>query len=112
MKKQNWAFANVLVHNTRGWAGDLPTDQIWPNVSTANFVYFRFHGSTGMFRGEYSKPQLQSVIDFCKAAKVKESFVYFNNYAFAQRSMHCILNDHKIYCAAVCNGVQFMATEN
>ncbi len=112
LKKQNWAFANVLVHNTRGWAGDLPTDQIWPNVSTADFVYFRFHGSTGMFRGEYSKPQLQSVIDFCKAAKVKESFVYFNNYAFAQRSKHCTLNDHKIYCAAVCNGVQFMATEN
>ena len=112
LKEQNWAFANVLVHNARGWADDLPSDTIWPKISTADFVYFRFHGSLGKFRGSYSKEELRAVLDFCKKTKAKEAFVYFNNYAFAKRGTHCTVQENKISCAAVCDGIEFMHMQN
>lgn len=53
-----------------------------PVVVTAPFAYFRFHGSSGKYRGGYSEEELRrwvACIRQLESLKVGEVFVYFNN---------------------------------
>jgi uncharacterized protein YecE (DUF72 family) len=62
---------------------DMPKARIFERKGNADFVYVRFHGPTGNYRGSYSRSFLEE-----KAAEIsgwsdegKEVYVYFNNTA-------------------------------
>lgn len=70
LKKYN--FALVIADSSR-----YPKAEI----STANFVYFRFHGPTSLFSSKYSKEQLKNFAQLIRKflKQEKDIFCYFNN---------------------------------
>ena len=65
--------AAFCIHDLAG----IPT----PRITTANLIYVRFHGPTGKYQGNYSKPALQSWAKWLKQhiKEVRSVYVYFNN---------------------------------
>lgn len=62
---------------------DIPKSAT-PFITTSHdFVYVRFHGPTGTYRGSYSESFLQEYAQYVKAwtEEKKKVFVYFNNTA-------------------------------
>ncbi|MHC4657652.1 MAG: DUF72 domain-containing protein [Planctomycetota bacterium] len=59
---------------------DMPGKQS-PRVVTADVIYIRFHGPTGRYSGNYSKPALKKWADWTKdnCPKARSIFAYFNN---------------------------------
>lgn len=60
---------------------DMPKSKIIEDHTTAPFVYMRFHGSMGDYRGSYAndflKTKAEEIIECTKQGK--EVYVYFNN---------------------------------
>jgi uncharacterized protein YecE (DUF72 family) len=52
-----------------------------PRIITSDVIYVRFHGTTGRYRGNYSKPALRDWADWAKdnMKGKKAFFAYFNN---------------------------------
>jgi uncharacterized protein YecE (DUF72 family) len=60
-----------------------------PRIVTSDVIYLRFHGTTGRYQGNYSKPALRNWADWakyniksrkgCLTAGKKAFFAYFNN---------------------------------
>jgi len=70
LKKSNVAFC---IH-------DMPGKQS-PRIVTADIIYIRFHGPTGKYEGNYSKPTLKKWADWIKEnlRGIRAAFAYFNN---------------------------------
>lgn len=53
----------------------------WPTQikKTADFSYWRFHGSKKLFQSNYSYIELKKWAEQIKTLKTKKSFIYFNN---------------------------------
>jgi len=92
-RHQSWledsVFEILHKHNVGLCIFDMP-DISCPLVATADFVYIRFHGSTGLYSSCYSNEELA---DWAKrltnlAANLKVLYIYFNNdaEAFAVRN--------------------------
>lgn len=61
---------------------DIPSSATPPiTVSTADFVYFRYHGPTGRYDGSYSDEHLESQAELIREhqSEGKITFAYFNN---------------------------------
>jgi uncharacterized protein YecE (DUF72 family) len=54
-------------------------------IATADFAYVRFHGSTGLYCGEYADDELARWAGqlISLAARLETVYVYFNNDAHA-----------------------------
>ena len=65
--------AGFCIHDLAG----APT----PHIITAHLIYVRFHGPTGKYQGNYSKPALQSWAKWLKehTKEVHSVYAYFNN---------------------------------
>jgi len=65
--------AGFCIHDLAG----VPT----PRVITADLIYVRFHGPTGKYQGNYSRPALQNWAKWIKdnIKGKKAVFAYFNN---------------------------------
>jgi uncharacterized protein YecE (DUF72 family) len=52
-----------------------------PRVITGDLIYLRFHGTTGRYAGNYSKPLLKNWSDWIKDNRkgVRTVYAYFNN---------------------------------
>jgi uncharacterized protein YecE (DUF72 family) len=60
---------------------DMPASYIWEPLSISNFIYLRYHGPAGDYKGGYSEDRLKT-----DAARIKnwlkegkDVYVYFNN---------------------------------
>ena len=60
---------------------DLPASATPINISTADFIYLRFHGPGGKYRGSYHEDFLNKYAELIKAWNKggKEVYSYFNN---------------------------------
>ena len=60
---------------------DMPASLNWEETTIASFVYLRYHGPAGDYRGGYSKERLSRDASRIKnwLAEGKEVYVYFNN---------------------------------
>ena len=60
---------------------DLPSSATPLNISTADFMYYRFHGPGGRYRGSYEESFLQQYAQYIKAWSTagKTVYFYFNN---------------------------------
>ena len=65
--------AGFCIHDLAG----VPT----PRIITGNIIYVRFHGPTGKYQGNYSKPALQNWTKWIKQRikEVRSLYAYFNN---------------------------------
>lgn len=65
--------AGFCVHDMQG----IPT----PRVITGDIIYIRFHGSTGKYQGNYTKPMLKKWAQWIKeqGGKAHNVYAYFNN---------------------------------
>ncbi len=74
--------AGFCIHDLAG----VPT----PRVITADLIYVRFHGPTGKYQGNYSRPALQNWANWMKQhiKEVRSVYAYFNNdiHAYAVRN--------------------------
>jgi uncharacterized protein YecE (DUF72 family) len=51
-----------------------------PMISTTDFTYVRFHGSTSLYRSSYSKQELKRWAgDISKLDGISRAYIYFNN---------------------------------
>ena len=79
LSKFNAAFC---IHDLVG----VPT----PRVITGDIIYIRFHGPTGKYQGNYSKPALKKWANWIKdnCPKARSVYAYFNNdiHAYAVRN--------------------------
>lgn len=59
---------------------DMP-DFPCPQAVTADFAYFRFHGSTGLYSSNYSEAELDAWAERIKrlASDLRAVYIYFNN---------------------------------
>ncbi len=87
-RHQSWleegVFAILRKYNVGLCVFDMPS-LTCPLVTTADFAYIRFHGSTGLYSSCYSDEELA---DWTKrlanlAANLKATYIYFNNDAEA-----------------------------
>ena len=60
---------------------DMPASAIWRETTIASFVYLRYHGPQGDYRGGYSQERLKQDVASIKKwlSEGKEVYVYFNN---------------------------------
>jgi uncharacterized protein YecE (DUF72 family) len=60
---------------------DMPASANWTETAIASFVYLRYHGPAGDYRGGYTEERLkQDAIRIKKwLSQGKEVYVYFNN---------------------------------
>jgi uncharacterized protein YecE (DUF72 family) len=83
-RHQSWleeeVFQILHKYNTGFCVFDMPSISC-PLVATADFVYIRFHGSTGLYSSCYSDEELASWAKRLAnlAKNLKEIYIYFNN---------------------------------
>ena len=67
-------------HNAAFCTHDLP-GKASPRIFTGNLIYVRFHGTTGRYAGNYSKPALTEWADWIKdnLKGIRAVYAYFNN---------------------------------
>lgn len=60
---------------------DMPASACWEETTIASFVYLRYHGPAGDYRGGYTQERLKQDAAQIKKwlAEGKEVYVYFNN---------------------------------
>lgn len=66
--------AHKLIFCTTSYPG-LPEEFI----QTAESVYLRLHGNTELYKSNYSDSELEFFSSSIKSAKIKDSFIYFDN---------------------------------
>ena len=73
--------ASLVLHDMPASAITVEASAIAALTSHADFIYIRFHGPLGDYRGGYSSEVLQSYATNIKAWQVqgKDVYVYFNN---------------------------------
>ncbi len=92
-RHQSWleerVFEILRKHSVGFCIFDMP-DLSCPLVTTADFAYIRFHGSTGLYRSYYSDEELADWAERLTnlTANLKAVYIYFNNdaEAFAVRN--------------------------
>ena len=80
-KRYDWCFATIHVANDSGWSGDLE-DGFHPQkpVETASWgVYWRFHGATGQYVGNYGAELPLVISKWIPSDPGKTVYVAFNN---------------------------------
>ena len=78
-EKKNWSVVISYVNEYMDWNLDLGFNPKFKNwVRTSDFVYFRMHGTTGVYTGSH-KRILSGLVKFIRSLDVKYVFVYFNN---------------------------------
>ena len=75
----NGVYDILRAHETALCIYDLPGFSS-PMVSTTDFTYVRFHGSTSLYSSSYSKQELKEWADHIRTlAGVRRVYIYFNN---------------------------------
>jgi uncharacterized protein YecE (DUF72 family) len=84
-RNESWytgeTYELLNMFNTALVMHDMPTSKITEDVTDAPFVYMRFHGQQGNYRGSYSGEFLrEKALQIKSMAKQgKQVYVYFNN---------------------------------
>lgn len=73
-KKNKFVFA--LIHDYNMDFKDIFNNKL---VNISDILYFRFHGTTGIYTGSYSHSQLKFLAEFIKKSDKKYNYIYFNN---------------------------------
>jgi len=81
-RANNWTMVISHVNNTDGWAGNLNNgfnQTLSTYQPTADFIYVRFHGTTGQYTGSYNNYLFTSIFNLVAKKLVNHIFIYFNN---------------------------------
>lgn len=78
-KHFNWSI--VISHYSKYWKKNIPgfNPKLSKFILTSKFVYFRLHGTSGLYTGSYSNKILSKILKFIKKNKIKIAYIIFNN---------------------------------
>lgn len=79
LKKYKWAI--TISFYSKQWKGMDPgfNPDMKNYTKTADFLYFRFHGTKSKYSGGHDNKTLKQVIKYIKENKPNKAFIYFNN---------------------------------
>lgn len=110
--KLGWCISGTYItkkEDNTSWIGTMPSGLYLP-PRTCQYNYMRVHGSKG-YKGSLSNVALKDIRKAMGKQAVSESFVFFNNTFFSNRSDFCqveVANGSvDVNSAAVCNAVDF-----